>query len=695
MNALRLPLLLAFVLVACTSELPRAPSDALTDTDTGDAAAPDGPDESDTPDTPPCSLAVSDPTPPYLTALGCPSDFDRLASRPLDASIPGARSVKTVLDRIDGALYFQDSNVYPLHYAFCSAHLSGNGKPPVPPSSQFNQTEYYSPARRFVLGALTHYELADRWVWELSPYDTASPDLLATSFSAVRDALSFDDLAFHPTSSALERTASLVPTLPIVTTEALFAGIAYQPLNLATGVGRLRFLRVVDLAAISLDFRDILVLDRVPNDLSVVAGLITEAPQTPLAHVNVLSQNRGTPNMSLSHAFDDPTLRALEGRLVELEVGPFDWRIREISQADAESFWDLHKPPPVPIAALDLTRTDVLDIREVTRPPTVAEGRDLRPALDEAIAAYGGKASHYSALTQLSALNIGPAFAIPVVWSIRHLEAHGLDRDLSRLLADLPALDAPARKSRLAALRTAILAAPLDPALASEVRAHLQALPTPRARFRSSTNAEDLDGMTGAGLYESASGDPNDPDNPIDLAIKTVWASLWRDKAFDERTYRNIDHRKVGMAVLVSPAFSAEEANGVAITANLFDRAGTEPGFVINVQRGGTSVVLPPPGVTSDYFVYLHGYPGQPMTFLTRSNLVAPGATVLTPTQANTLGTALQAIHTHFSKTYAMPGKFYGMDVEFKFDGPPAPSSQPPVLWIKQARPHPGWGLQP
>jgi hypothetical protein len=40
-------------------------------------------------------------------------------------------------------------------------------------------------------------------------------------------------------------------------------------------------------------------------------------------------------------------------------------------------------------------------------------------------------------------------------------------------------------------------------------------------RFRSSTNAEDLDGFTGAGLYTSKSGDPNDPNSVLD-AVRNV-----------------------------------------------------------------------------------------------------------------------------------------------------------------------------
>ena len=56
------------------------------------------------------------------------------------------------------------------------------------------------------------------------------------------------------------------------------------------------------------------------------------------------------------------------------------------------------------------------------------------------------------------------------------------------------------------------------------------------------------------------------------------------------------------------------------------------------------------------------------------------------------LGKGLHAIHKHFQMLYgAEPGAWYAMDVEFKFDGEPG---EVPALFIKQARPHPGWGQQ-
>jgi pyruvate, water dikinase len=64
---------------------------------------------------------------------------------------------------------------------------------------------------------------------------------------------------------------------------------------------------------------------------------------------------------------------------------------------------------------------------------------------------------------------------------------------------------------------------------------------------------------------------------------------------------------------------------------------------------------------------------------------------VLTPRQTFALGTALRAVHEHFKPVYGpkRAGDWYGLEVDFKFDGPPGAE---PALVIKQARPHPGRG---
>ncbi len=639
--------------------------------------------------TPACEGIVADT--PFVTHLGCEADFLAIASRPLDATIPGARSVKTTIDRADDdALYFPNPSVYPLHYGFIADNLSGDGLPLVPSLTDFNATEYTAPDRRFVLGAFTYYEQPEVWVYEIAPYDTADAAMIAFAYRRIAGATFVGSrLYFHPTSEAVAAAAAALPaSVPVITTEELYAGIDYQPLNVAESFGQLRFVSADQLGTgqAYLSFRDIAVLDRVPNDISVALGIITSEFQTPLSHVNVLSKNRGTPNMGLRDAFTRADLRALEGRWVRLAVGPYDYQLVEVSKGDADAWWDSHRPSAVQVPGIDLSVTDLRDDVAILAPVSVLP---VKEAVSAATRAFGGKAAHFGALTRVPDVTIPRGFAIPVYYYRQFVVQHGFDTRVTAMLADPAFQDSPAERDRqLALLRADMMVAAVDPTLLQAVGAKIvDEFTYTRMRFRSSTNAEDLDGFTGAGLYTSVSGDPNDPDLPIEDAIREVWASVWRFKAFEERSYRGIDHLAVAMALLVHRSFPAEESNGVALTNNPFDATGLNPAFYVNAQIGGASVVLPPPGVTTDQFLVFPQQIGLPVLYIARSNLVAPGSHVLDHEQTVTLARALDRIHTYFEPAYGpTPDQpWYAMDIEWKFEGEPG---QPPQLYVKQARPH-------
>jgi hypothetical protein len=634
----------------------------------------------------------------FLSHIGCTNDFLALASAPLDVTLPGARSTKVILDTAnDGSLTFQNSVQYKIHYDFASTHLSGGKLPVVGTLSDFNSTEYYSPSRRFILGAVTYYEAPKVWALELAPYDTATPEMIQKLYAKVKASAFFGPaLAFHPTSEAVTAQAKKLPaSVRVVSTDDLYKQIDYQPLTLATGVGRLRFVKAAMLETSNLSFQDIAVLDLAPNDITVVQGLITEEFQTPLSHVNVLSANRHTPNMGLRHATTNPTLRALEGKLVELTVGASAWTVREVGEADAEAFWAAHRPKAVTLPALDLTVTGLTNIEDVTpEPATDAPVGALRDAIKKAVLAYGGKAAQYSILARTPGVPIKKAFAAPVFYYDQFMRENGFYARVDALLADASfATDATVRAQRLAQLTADILAAPVNADFQALLKAKLAAdFPGQKIRFRTSTNSEDLDGFPCAGCYESHTGDPTKWDSVLD-AIRETYSSIFIFRTFEERSYYGIDHKSVGMALLIHQNFADEEANGVAITANPFDESGLDPAFYVNVQAGGSAeVVAPPPGVTSDQFLIYFNEPGQPVTYLTHTNLVP--ANVLTPKQIHELGLALDAIHLRFSPAYG-PGAgnngFYAMDVEFKFDDEAAPG-QPATLYVKQARPYPGRG---
>lgn len=635
-----------------------------------------------------------DKTHDFLESLGCKKDFDHLASEPMDSSIPGARSVKVVIDRMDeDKVYFQNSTKFKIHWEFARKHLSGKGKPFVGELEQFNMTEYYSPDRRFILGALTEYSGPGVWALELSPYDTADSEMIRIMYKAVEESGLFDnDLFFHPTSDSIEqRVSSLSKDIKIITTDELFKGIDYQPLNLGTSYGKLRFINAKDLDTQYVNFRDIVVLDKVPNDISVVSGIITAEFQTPLSHINVLSQNRKTPNIGLKNALENEKLKALNGKWVKFEAGAFDWSITETTVEEADEWWEEYRPPKVKIPEKDLSRTGLIDIEDVLDD----DETDQKAAIKKAIPSCGGKASHYAELYTVENVTVPKAFVIPIHYYDSFIKEHSFDSRIDNLLGDKKFNeDASYRDEKLKELRSDIKKTEIDSELLESIKEKIKVdFNGIRMRFRSSTNAEDLEGFTGAGLYTSKSGQLNDPDKTIENAIRKVWASIWYFRAFEERSYRGISHKDVGMAILVHRSFPDEYANGVALTSNPFDTSGMEPAFYINVQKGEASVVKPEAGVTTDQILYYYDRQGQPAVYLASSNQVPDGEHVLSDSQLHELGSALKGIHLHFFKSYgpesAGSSQWYAMDVEFKFD---ENDEGEIVLFVKQARPHSGRG---
>ena len=611
---------------------------------------------------------------PSLGELDCREEFDRLAARPFDSSLAGAFTVKTIIDRSDGASYFLDTTAYPLHQPFAVAHLGW-------PIGQPFVSEYLYPQRRLLLGSITYFAEPDLWTYELAPYDTSSAEMIVEAFDRLAGAAFFGgQLAFHPTSLEQEAVVGELPDrIDVVTTEDIYRGATYQPLNLGETVAQVRLIDADQLESEYVSPREIAVLDSVPNDIAVVAAVVTEEFQTPLSHVNVLSQQRRTPNMALRGARE--RFADLAGKWVRLTVGAFEWSAVEVSQAEADAWWDEHRPEPVEVPDPDTSVTGFPDVDDLS----VAD-----------LPAVGGKAAQFGELRAIGAADedgdvvVRHGFAIPVGAYAAFLEQSGLDLEIDAMLADEQfRSDGTYRRERLAQLQAAIEGAPIDPDFLAALEERISSeFGTTRMRFRSSSTAEDLARFAGAGLHDSKSGAVGDAQDPVADAVRRVWASLWNFRAFEERDHAGIDHTRVAMGILVHPTYVDETAQGVAITANLFDPGPAgEDAFYLNVQAGDVSVVQPPgSGIVADQLLYFHFHNNQPATYFTHSSLVGEGETVLDRAQLFQLGSALSAIREHFNGIYERPDGFsrLPLDVEFERVGE--------VIEVKQVRPHPGRG---
>jgi pyruvate,water dikinase len=607
----------------------------------------------------------------YVHEVNDPIVFETFGSEPSRTNRGDVQELKFVYDLKKQEMYYMNSRKWALHYDFVT-HVLGYNKG----LWFFNATQYReNKERRYILGGLNYYQGIATYVIQYEVATELTCDHVKEVYEKIEE-------TFYP--SAAIRFYPIMDSwkdcegVPKISSEELYEGQLYQGLNLGETYGYLRKIAAKDIGTSYISRRELVLTDDVPNDLPVVAGIITSTPQTPLSHINVLSHNRGTPNMSLKDAWNIDSLQALEGKLVYLSVRESTFEIREAGLEEAEAFWQKVEPQVAITLSIDTTSNGLVDLE-------TANLGDVDK--------IGGKAANFAELLKINQPSIPTPenpFAIPFYYYHQHLKTNGIDTLIERILSEERfQSDIAYRKEQLVYIQDVIRSASIDPQLVNEVRFGINDfLDFEAYRFRSSTNAEDLEFFSGAGLYDSYSAKKDHETKTIENAIRKVWASLWNYRAYEEREYFKINHLSCAMGILVHRSFPDEDANGVLITKNLY---GQNPGFIINVQYGEESIVFPRPGILHDLIILftwsiVHGEEFM-IEYLTFSNVPElNGNTVMTDDEIEELGRYAKVIKRHYY--YNLPHSCdciyddFGVDIEFKVDSEVSPRK----IYVKQAR---------
>jgi hypothetical protein len=237
------------------------------------------------------------------------------------------------------------------------------------------------------------------------------------------------------------------------------------------------------------------------------------------------------------------------------------------------------------------------------------------------------------------------------------------------------------REAALAGLRFLMIHGETDPAFAEALDMRIgEVFGTSKARLRSSTNAEDIPGFSGAGLYDSVSAYAVGEER-ASKRIREVWASVWNWRAFEERSFWSIDHRAIFMGVAVNQAFVDEAANGVLITQNITDL--TTQGMYVNVQVGETSVTNPEGTIVPEIFSIIPGaLPGTVQAARLGFSSLSPSEPIMTDDEIANLYDNAMMVQYHFAGLLDEPASILALDLEFKLMGSDR------RLIIKQARPY-------
>jgi hypothetical protein len=614
----------------------------------------------------------------YISRIGCIADFNYIKGRPLTEKFGHAESIKIVYSIESKKIYFANSSRFPFHYEFCTAVLGDKDDLRL-----FNSKNYKTnPDRAYILCNVNYYSHLDVYALELMPEDDTEAGVLYDLFKKISALTYFSSrIKLLVSTPEMEKKFAAIPSLPLIQSDDIYKGRQFVSLNKGGAFGYLKKVDIKDFEKYSFDKHDIVILNGLPNQLPVVSGVLTVPFQTPLCHISLLCQNRGTPNATYRKAWTDAVIMKLENKLVYYEVSADTFLIRTAGTEEAGAFWKKAEDRKPIQLSVDTSKRQLMNMQDLGF---------------KNVSLVGGKAANFAELTKIRVdkkpLPIPEgAFAIPFYFYYQHLQSNNIIASLDSILNNPVVLnDAKTLDSKLKQIRATIKDAPLNKEFLNAVIKRMQSNGDEfvNYRFRSSTNAEDVKGFNGAGLYDSKTGSLTDPAKPVEKAIKAVWASLWDERAFAERQYFKIDPHSVAMGILVHRAFGEELSNGVAITKHLYRE--NYPAYTINVQVGEISVVTPPDSVTCDEAIIglgeVTGSQDVEVEYIGRSNLSKDKA-VLTNEQIALLARYLTAIKEHFfyKAEKGIPKGItdfwnYGLDVEFKID------AHTGHLYIKQAR---------
>ena len=566
-------------------------------------------------------------------------------------------------------VYYQDCQAYTFHYHFATEVLDpfiGMG------TSEYDQITLYEEGQQAVLGAVimppsgaypplpAYPEYGIQFV-RLDPY---TKEEIAEMFNIVKASIIAepDVQAFYFPS--YEQLATAEANREWFESQGILLGSTARWVegnacySAGWALGELKFFAGDDIedAYLAGDLLpgDILLTDGVPAEVPFVAGIITLSPSTPNSHVAILAKTYGVPFVHLAPAEDANRAQELVGHKIVLrgydKYGGIDVRLIDVEGVLDES---------VIAEILALKEPVVLNISPMAHYGAYSASTEgLLPA---DIKYFGGKAANYGMLRIALAVKspVATAFSFDL-WNEfldqRIFGGNTLREEIAFRLSgySYPPADMEALSWELEGIRedlfknkyitsftpgqeAAIIATLEDPNYGFDGFRNI--------RFRSSTNVEDSNQFTGAGLYESFSGcladdldgdsygpclcDPSEEnERGVFRAIRKVFASFYNDNAYLERLRHDVNEDEVGMALLVHHSFPDEYelANGVA---TLEKRGGTSYSIMLVTQDGAVPVTNPLDGsIPEEVSVYSSSYGTYP-TFVRQSNLVPLGAKVM------------------------------------------------------------------
>ncbi|MGE4105681.1 MAG: PEP/pyruvate-binding domain-containing protein [Bacteriovoracia bacterium] len=537
------------------------------------------------------------------------------AFQTLAGNLGGYPYVKVVIDKERDLIHFINHEKFAFHAEYIAQKILGITREQLHEQiDDFNRNVYLIDERRFYLGIIALHERPEKHFFTLETVeiDTMNLAMLEWFYNGVKKYLdTTNPLLVKPANHAQEVMLQEVDPnrLPRVFNHELLASASFVALNAGAAHGRVRAFRSeleYRKALPTIEWFDIIVMERVPDSIPRVSGIINAQHTTPLSHTNVLASGWQIPNAVQIGIFDEIARQKLDGAWVHYEVDRKLGRIQlekaerpaELSQRPTWSVQriKLEEPETVntPIRQLsDLRMSDrfrygtkaanlgelkhllehgsqrLLGFYKVRRPPR----ENLLPFLAKYLGAGSASDLHRHAGEFLRrSLTIPRGIAIPFSVQQLFLETSpAIQQQIGKLKM---ALELNAREidpiclNLQQTIRATRMPDRIRDLIDNEIANHLSGVSS--FVVRSSSNAEDLQGFSAAGIYESINHVTTAQN--IFESIKEVWASLVSPRSVRLRNDVGISLDDCYMGVIVQEEVQAPRGEsmmgGVMVTTN-------------------------------------------------------------------------------------------------------------------------------
>ena len=568
------------------------------------------------------------------------------AFRQLCGNMSGIQFVKVVFDRERDEVHFVNDKAYIFHVDYIAEQCMGTNRAEVRAHiDAFNKSVYQSAGRRFYLGILSLQRRTGKdataalvrrddarpfFTLETVEIDNMDEPMVLLFYNQVKKWIDPAwEFCFKPANHEQEMMVGGMDskTLPRVFNHELYADASYIALNTGKTRGRLRiFMSTEEFVAAkgTIEWYDILVMDRVPDDIPRVAGIINSHQTTPLSHTNVLAHGWGIPNAIQKGARAAMLSQGLNETWVTYAVEAGADRV-SIERCDPAQV-DLTRPawranvialdPPEPdfsrIVALEHLRmtdgsrygTKAANLGELhhllskgsrritgyyaaPRPP-----RDnLLPYLASWLGCDEADVAHGALGFLRETIHVPRGIALPFAIQQRFLESSPQIQQCIGKLKMALELDAKEVDSLCVRLQQLIKKMPIADDLRDTIDEAIVTHLGGVCHFvvRSSSNAEDLPHFSAAGIYDSLT-HVSTADN-IFRSIKQVWASLVSPRSVRMRQQVGISLDDVYMGVIIQEQVVAD-LGGVMVTTNPLNAKQDWRNVYINASRKSSQAVV-------------------------------------------------------------------------------------------------------